>query len=53
MNTQERLEEKLDSVLNRADNSKSGITGFIWFQLAVVAVRCLIVIASALWDKEP
>lgn len=51
-NTQERLEEQLDAVLDIEARSTNGPTNYIWFRLAVVAVRCLISIASAMWDKE-
>lgn len=51
-NLQERLESQLDSVIDSVERSHNGIQPFHWFRLAAVAVRCLVMIASALWDKE-
>lgn len=51
-NVEDILTDQLDSVLNQVERStSSSVSSYMWFRLAVVAVNCLIQIASALWDK--
>lgn len=52
MNVEERLTTELDAVQDQFERSTKGVTDGLWFRLAIVAVHALVLIASALWDKE-
>lgn len=49
-NVYETLESSLESVENRFE--EKGVSAGSWFRLAMIAVRCLIYIASAICDKD-
>ncbi len=51
-NTEERLSTELEGISDSMERIEGFSQQMAWFRLAALAVKCLILIVSWMWDQE-